>query len=88
MPPLRLATQTFKSTIVRNQIQRTAFAQTRLASQDYGSGEGDPKGEKPQQQGPNPSEKLEHPGPPPPKTGDRTGEGSGSGGKDGGQKKG
>jgi hypothetical protein len=43
--------------------------QTRLASQDYGSGKGDPVGENPQQQGKNPSENLEHPGPPPPKVG-------------------
>ncbi|KAF2660459.1 hypothetical protein K491DRAFT_58457 [Lophiostoma macrostomum CBS 122681] len=46
-----------------------ARVQARFASQDYGSGEGDPVGEKPQQQGKNPSEHLEHPGPPPPKVG-------------------
>lgn len=46
----------------------------RWATQDYGSGKGDPKGEKPQDQGANPSADKEHPGAPPPK------EGHGSGG--------
>jgi hypothetical protein len=45
----------------------------RMATQDYGSGEGDPKGEKPQEQGANPSADLEHPGPPPPKVGQGSG---------------
>ncbi|TKA76591.1 hypothetical protein B0A49_03318 [Cryomyces minteri] len=46
----------------------------RFASGDYGSGVGDPKGEKPQSQGSNPaSSDLEHPGPPPPKVGQGTG---------------
>ena len=45
----------------------------RFASQDYGSGEGDPKGENPQAQGANPSADLEHPGPPPPKAGQGSG---------------
>ena len=45
------------------------------ASQDYGSGQGDPKGENPQEQGSNPSADIEHPGPPPP----TAGQGSGSG---------
>lgn len=45
----------------------------RFASGDYGSGAGDPKGEKPQQQGSNPSADLEHPGPPPPKVGQGSG---------------
>ncbi len=44
-----------------------ARPQVRFATQDYGSGEGNPAGEKPQQQGQNPSEGIEHPGPPPPK---------------------
>merc|ERR1712137_862229 len=44
-----------------------ARTQVRFATQDYGSGDGNPAGEKPQQQGPNPSEGIEHPGPPPPK---------------------
>jgi hypothetical protein len=44
-----------------------ARTQVRFATQDYGSGDGNPAGEKPQQQGQNPSEDIEHPGPPPPK---------------------
>lgn len=44
-----------------------ARLQVRFATQDYGSGEGNPAGEKPEKQGKNPSENLEHPGPPPPK---------------------
>lgn len=41
----------------------------------YGGGEGDPKGENPQEQGSNPSAELEHPGPPPPSVGQGTGGG-------------
>ena len=44
-----------------------ARQQVRFATQDYGSGAGNPAGEKPEKQGQNPSEHLEHPGPPPPK---------------------
>ena len=44
-----------------------ARSQVRFATQDYGSGDGNPAGEKPQQQGQNLSEGIEHPGPPPPK---------------------
>jgi hypothetical protein len=44
-----------------------ARMQVRFATQDYGSGEGNPAGEKPEKQGANPSENIEHPGPPPPK---------------------
>lgn len=44
-----------------------ARPQVRFATQDYGSGEGNPAGEKPQEQGQNLSENVEHPGPPPPK---------------------
>ncbi|KAF3002071.1 hypothetical protein E8E13_009406 [Curvularia kusanoi] len=54
----------------RSAAVRPAFfarTQVRFATQDYGSGEGNPAGEKPQQQGQNPSEGIEHPGPPPPK---------------------
>ena len=39
------------------------------ATQDYGSGDGNPAGENPQQQGRNEREDLEHPGPPAPKVG-------------------
>ena len=49
--------------------------QKRHAGQDYGSGQGDPKGENPQDQGSNPSADLEHPGPPPPSVGQGTGGG-------------
>jgi hypothetical protein len=41
--------------------------QVRFATQGYGSGDGSPAGEKPQQQGSSNSESIEHPGPPPPK---------------------
>jgi hypothetical protein len=44
-----------------------ARQQVRFATQDYGSGAGNPAGETPEKQGKNPSEHLEHPGPPPPK---------------------
>ena len=43
--------------------------QARFATQDYGSGEGDPAGERPQEQGKNPMSHLEHPGPEAPKVG-------------------
>jgi hypothetical protein len=49
----------------------------------YGGGEGDPKGENPQDQGPNPSADLEHPGPPPPDVGKGTGGGSTQKGSEG-----
>ncbi|KAF2843381.1 hypothetical protein M501DRAFT_924291 [Patellaria atrata CBS 101060] len=59
---------------------RTLYPPTRrLASSDYGSGSGDPTAEKPQKQGRNPSESLEHPGPPPPKVGQKSSENSSSG---------
>lgn len=45
------------------------------ASQSYGGGQGDPKGETPQEQGSNPSAETEHPGPPPPDVGKGTGGG-------------
>ena len=44
-----------------------ARPQVRFGTTDYGSGEGNPAGKNPQQQGQNLSEGLEHPGPPPPK---------------------
>ncbi|KAF2244177.1 hypothetical protein BU26DRAFT_491547 [Trematosphaeria pertusa] len=62
------------STMLRASALRPALSkapraglQVRFASQDYGSGEGNPAGENPQQQGKRPREELEHPGPPPPK---------------------
>ena len=57
----------------RSDLSTTA---TRSASQDYGSGAGDPKGEDPLAQGRNPSEHIEHPGPAAPDVG----KGSGSNG--------
>lgn len=41
--------------------------QIRFATQDYGSGDGDPAAEDPMAQGKRGREDLEHPGPPPPK---------------------
>ena len=65
--------------------QRTIPHQHRLyADQSYGGGEGDPKGETPQQQGTNPaSADKEHPGPPPPNVGKGTGGGPTKAGGDG-----
>lgn len=54
---------------------RTFTFTSRRSAQDYGSGAGDPKGEKPQEQGKNPSEHKEHPGPPAPSTGGNSGSG-------------
>lgn len=70
----------FRSTV----STRAAFTTTprTLATSDYGSGSGDPKGENPQSQGANPSADKEHPGPPPP----AAGKGSGSGPTKGGDK--
>ncbi|KAI4233124.1 MAG: hypothetical protein L6R40_007189 [Gallowayella cf. fulva] len=53
------------------------------AGQSYGGGQGDPKGETPQEQGANPSAELEHPGPPPPDVGKGTGGGPTKAGSDG-----
>ncbi|KAF2000116.1 hypothetical protein P154DRAFT_545959 [Amniculicola lignicola CBS 123094] len=68
MPLLRPSTM-FRSAVLRPAFYTAPRArmQVRFATQDYGSGEGNPRGAKPQQQGANPSESLEHPGPPPPK---------------------
>lgn len=55
----------------------------RYASQDYGSGDGNPVGENPQKQGSNPSADLEHPGPPPPMAGQGSGGGPTKGTSDG-----
>ena len=60
----------------RTTLQSTYARQRRLyAGSNYGGGEGDPKGENPQDQGANPSAGLEHPGPPPPSVGQGTGRG-------------
>lgn len=60
--------------LVNGTAKPAVYAQRRLAHQDYGSGEGDPHGEKPQKQ--PVSEKtreVEHPGPAPPKVGQSSG---------------
>lgn len=58
-------------------IQSTANIQHHrlYAHQSYGGGEGNPKGENPQDQGPSQSSSLEHPGPSPPPAGRGTGGG-------------
>lgn len=63
--------------VYRTPATSTTAYQRRYAheSSSYGGGEGDPKGESPQEQGSNPSAELEHPGPPPPKVGQGTGGG-------------
>lgn len=62
------------------------------AHQSYGDGEGDPKGERPQQQGSSKATSdREHPGPPPPSAGQGTGGGptkAGEGGHNDSQGKG
>ena len=73
--------QVFRSVHPTRTFPRIAFPctyaqQRRLyAGSNYGGGEGDPKGENPQDQGPNPSADLEHPGPAPPPVGQGTGGG-------------
>ncbi len=63
-------------TFPRARLTSTYVQQRRLyAGSSYGGGEGDPKGENPQDQGSNPSADLEHPGPPPPDVGKGTGGG-------------
>lgn len=70
----------------RSSVRPSALAlqQNRFyASQSYGSGQGDPKGENPQEQGSNPSAEQEHPGPPPPNVGKGTGGGPTKSGEQG-----
>ena len=66
------------------QTRRATFTTTSryLAFSDYGSGDGDPRGEDPQAQGVSASADIEHPGPPPP----AAGKGSGAGPTKGGEK--
>lgn len=59
----------------RTLLRPTSIQQYRYAHESYGGGEGNPKGESPQQQGSNPSAEKEHPGPPPPTEGQGTGGG-------------
>lgn len=59
-----------RSAALRSAVLSTApraRLQVRFGTTDYGSGNGNPAGEKPEKQGQNPSENLEHPGPAPPK---------------------
>ena len=63
--PARYRLQPFAR--LSSQISSVSLRSQRLyASSSYGSGEGDPKGENPQDQGSNPSSSREHPGPPAP----------------------
>jgi hypothetical protein len=60
-----------------SQQQKKSFSTMarRMANQGYGDGSGDPKAEKPNEQGVNPKVDMEHPGPPPPSAGQGTGAG-------------
>lgn len=69
LPMTRTVSRTRCSVSIKNNQQHRLYAH-----QSYGGGQGDPKGENPQDQGANPSAGKEHPGPPPPA------EGQGSGG--------
>lgn len=79
--------RSFKSihSLPRATLSSTYTQQRRLyaGGSSYGGGEGDPKGENPQDQGSNPSAELEHPGPPPPDVGKGTGGGPTKSGVDG-----
>ena len=82
-----LARTMFNTSLLSAHSRQSAFRY--YASQSYGGGQGDPKGEKPQEQGSNPAtSNAEHPGPPPPDVGKGTGGGptkkgsGGHGGKD------
>ncbi|KAI9775631.1 MAG: hypothetical protein M1835_005740 [Candelina submexicana] len=73
--PLALTSRFFRPSHCSSPRAPLVLSQQRLyAGSSYGGGEGDPKGETPQDQGSNPSADLEHPGPPP------VAEGQGSGG--------
>lgn len=73
------ASLSFNSTFLRPFLRTAPRSSIPISSRrfkgDYGSGEGDPKGENPQSQGPNPSADKEHPGPPSPSAGQGTGGG-------------
>ncbi|KAL8732899.1 MAG: hypothetical protein Q9166_002500 [cf. Caloplaca sp. 2 TL-2023] len=84
----------FKVTSFFRPLTRARYTSTRstsiavrqqryYAGQSYGGGQGDPKGETPQQQGANPSAEKEHPGPPPPDVGKGTGGGPTKAGSEG-----
>ena len=90
-PPIsyafRLTRTTFSTSLLPARNRQSTFRC--YASQSYGGGEGDPRGESPQKQGSSPATSdAEHPGPSPPDVGKGTGGGptkkgsSGHGGKD------
>ena len=89
MAPLRLTPLFRPITSIRSSprsLLSPAYAQQHrlyAGGSSYGSGEGDPKGENPSDQGSNPSADLEHPGPPPPSVGQGTGGGPTKGGTEG-----
>ena len=91
MPTLRVSTLLRSIAGPRRQVSQAPIAsapgyQSRTYAQgggSYGGGEGDPKGENPQEQGSNPSAELEHPGPPPPSAGQGTGGGPTKAGESG-----
>lgn len=67
-PVLRRSTA---ATSILRPSTTSSIVPRRFAHSDYGSPDGNPAGEKPQDQGPNPSEHLEHPGPPAPDVGQK-----------------
>ncbi|KAK3077474.1 hypothetical protein LTS18_010174, partial [Coniosporium uncinatum] len=69
----RVLNRSFLRPLTASSLQYRGFAVSSRCLADYGSGEGDPKGEKPKEQGANPSADKEHPGPPPPKVGQGSG---------------
>ncbi|KAL8768650.1 MAG: hypothetical protein Q9209_005209 [Squamulea sp. 1 TL-2023] len=76
--PFTTSRPSFTRSTTRTFQQHRAYA-----GQSYGGGQGDPKGETPQEQGANPSAEQEHPGPPPPDVGKGTGGGPTKAGSDG-----
>jgi hypothetical protein len=89
MPPLRLSigfsgfTRLAPCSLRSPLLSRPLTSTTIRCAQGYGDGEGDPKGENPQDQGSSNEikHKAEHPGPPPPAEGQGTGVGPTKGGK-------
>lgn len=73
---------------VSRQTPTVAFTSRRHATQDYGSGAGNPAGENPQDQPKNPKEHMEHPGPEAPSVGkSNSGSSSGQQQQQGGEQK-
>jgi hypothetical protein len=65
----RAARSPFTARAVRPAQTTTSSIARRFASSDYGSGDGNPVGENPQDQGPSRSSQIEHPGPSAPDVG-------------------